>query len=160
MIPADALLRALCNGHVDFVLVGGVAATIHGSSRLTQDLDIVYARTPENMARLVESLRPHHPYLRGAPPGLPFQWDVATIQRGLNFTVTTDIGDITLLGEIIGGGGFENLLPDTIQVDLFGLKCRSLSLQRLIEVKRAAGRPRDLDSIAELEAILDGRSKR
>ena len=160
MIPPDALLRALSAGKVEFVLVGGVAATIHGSSRLTQDLDIVYARTHENISRLAESLRLHRPYLRGAPPGLPFRWDAATIERGLNFTLTSDIGDIDLLGEIVGGGRFEDLLPDTIQVSLFGLECRCLSLPRLIEVKRAAGRPKDLEAIAELEAILDERNKR
>ena len=75
----------------------GVAATIHGSARVTQDLDIVYARTPENFARLVAALAPHAPYLRGAPPGLPFRWDAETIRRGLNFTLTTTLGDVDLL---------------------------------------------------------------
>jgi hypothetical protein len=73
MIPPDALLKALTAGKVDFVLVGGVAATIHGSSRLTEDLDVVYSRAPENITRLVKALRSHQPYLRGAPPGLPFR---------------------------------------------------------------------------------------
>jgi len=95
--------------------------------------------------------------LRGAPPGLPFAWSIETIRRGLNFTLSTSIGDIDLLGEITGGGGYEALLPHTIQVDLFGRPCRCLDLPTLIRVKRAAGRPKDLETIAELEALEDER---
>src|SRR5262249_55939583 len=71
--------------HVRFVIVGGAAAVAHGSARLTQDLDVVYARDPANLARIVEALEPHRPYLRGAPPGLPFIFDARTLANGLNF---------------------------------------------------------------------------
>ena len=64
------------------------------------------------------------------------------IQRGLNFTLTTDLGALDLFGEIPGGGGYEDLQHDAIEIKLFGVACRCLSLKRLIEVKRAAGRPR------------------
>jgi len=107
----QALLRALSENDVEFILVGGAAATAHGSARLTFDLDIVYRRTPENVQRLVSALAPHSPYLRGAPPGLPFLWDHATVNRGLNFTLTTQLGDIDLLGEITAGGNYNQLLP-------------------------------------------------
>jgi hypothetical protein len=110
---------------------------------------------PENVDRLVKALEPHHPYLRGAPPDLPFKWDRETLLHGLNFTLTTDLGAVDLLGEIAGGETFESLLPDTIEVELFGQGCRCLTLQRLIEVKRAAGRRKDFDAIAELEAIQE-----
>jgi hypothetical protein len=151
----DALIGALDEAGVEFIIVGGLAATIHGSSRLTQDIDAVYARSDENIERLVTALRAHEPYLRGAPPNLPFEWSSATIRRGLNFTLTTTIGDIDLLGEITGGGGYEDLLPHSIVVDLFGHECRCLDLPWLIKTKRAAGRPRDLEAIAELEALLE-----
>ena len=108
-------------------------------------------------SRVIRSLASHHPYLRGAPPGLPFQWDAATLARGLNFTLITDIGAIDLLGEIVGGGGYDALLSYAETLELFGLSCRCLSLERLIAVKRAAGRPKDLEVIAELEAIADER---
>lgn len=150
-----ALLAALVETGVDFILVGGMAATAHGAARVTYDVDIVYARASDNLERLVEALSSHHPYLRGAPPGLPFTWDRDTLERGLNFTLTTDLGAIDLLGEIIGGGSFEELLPDTQRVELFGLPCLCLRIRRLIEVKRAAGRPKDLEAIAELEGILE-----
>jgi hypothetical protein len=84
--------------------VGGAAAIAHGSARLTQDLDIVYSRSQENLRRVAAALAAHNPYLRGAPPGLPFIWDAATLARGLNFTLVTSLGDIDLLGEIPGGG--------------------------------------------------------
>jgi len=154
------LLKALGGAGVEFVLVGGAAAAAHGSSRLTLDLDVVYARNPENLHRLVSALAQHNPYLRGAPPGLPFRWNVATLENGLNFTLITSIGAIDLLGEITGGGPYESLLPDTVVITVYGVQCRCLSLRRLIATKRAAGRPRDLEVIAELEAILEEEGER
>lgn len=155
MTDFEALLRALRTHGVEFIVVGGVAATAHGSARLTQDLDVVYSREPENIRRLAAALAPQSPYLRGAPPGLPFRWDEATIERGLNFTLTTQLGDLDLLGEITGGGGYPSLLPHTISIELFGLPTRCLDLEWLIRVKRAAGRPKDLEVLAELEAIRE-----
>jgi predicted nucleotidyltransferase len=153
------LLRALSGAGVEYVLVGGVAATAHGSSRLTLDVDLVYRRSPDNMERLVDALVPLHPYLRGAPPGLPFRWDARTLRQGLNFTLTTDLGDIDLLGEIVGGGSYENLAARTMVIRVFGIECRCLDLDTLIQVKRAAGRPKDLEVIAELEAIREERGR-
>ena len=141
------------------MLVGGVAATVHGSARLTLDVDVVYRRTPENLGRLVEALAGHQPYLRGAPPGLPFEWNVETLERGLNFTLSTALGPIDILGEIAGGGSYDQLLPDTLEVGAFGVTCRCLTLDRLISVKRAAGRVKDLEVLAELEALRDERSR-
>ena len=157
MTDYPGILRALTGARVEFILVGGAAAAAHGSARLTQDVDVVYARGRENLGRLVEGLRPYSPYLRGAPPGLPFSWDVDTLVRGLNFTLTTTLGPIDLLGEIAGGGAYENLRTDAVTIHAFGIDCLCLSLERLIAVKRAAGRPKDLEAVAELEAILEER---
>ncbi|MGH9509694.1 MAG: hypothetical protein ACRD2Q_08890 [Terriglobales bacterium] len=155
MTNFEALLRLLAKEEVEFIVVGGAAATAHGSARLTKDLDIVYRRNPANIRHLAECLASHAPYLRGAPPGLPFTLDVSTIQRGLNFTLVTDLGALDLLGEITGGGRYEDLLPHCIELTLYGVSCRCLGLRRLIEVKRAVGRPRDLEVIAELEALRE-----
>ena len=154
MIDFGAVLRAFEDAGVDSIVVGGLAATIHGSARLTQDVDFVYSREPRNIECLAEELRPHAPYLRGVPEGLPFEWSAATVARGLNFTLTTNIGDIDLLGEITGGGDYQSLLPHTIEVEIFGHRCRCLDLPALIRAKRASGRPKDLKALAELEAIL------
>jgi predicted nucleotidyltransferase len=159
MTDFKALLNLLKAKGVEFIVIGGAAATAHGSARLTRDLDIVYRRTAENIARLVACLIPHQPYLRGAPPGLPFCFDAETVLRGLNFTLTTKLGDLDLLGEITGGGNYEDLLPHSIELRVFGVSVWTLGLRRLIEVKRAAGRPRDLDAVAELEALLEERGR-
>jgi predicted nucleotidyltransferase len=152
------LLAALHDADVRFIVVGGAAATAHGSVRLTLDLDVVYDRSAENIDRLVAALAPLRPYLRGAPPGLPFTLDAETIRHGLNFTLTTEAGWIDLLGEIAGGGGWEQLLPHITTMMLFGRSTRVLDLEQLIHVKRAAGRTKDLEAIAELEALADERS--
>lgn len=160
MTDFRTLVRLLAHNSVEFIIVGGAAATAHGSARLTEDLDIVYRCTAENISRLIRALAPYEPYLRGAPPGLPFRWDELTIESGLNFTLTTTLGALDLLGEITGGGGYEDLLPHSIQLRLYDVECFCLGLARLIHVKRAAGRPKDLETIAELEAILEEQKRR
>ena len=155
MTDYENLLTLLVRGGVQFVVVGGVAAAAHGSARTTEDLDVVYSRNQNNIKRLVEALGQTNPYLRGAPPGLPFKFDEKTVTNGLNFTLITDIGAVDLLGEITGGGSYEQLLPNSLKVSVFGIECQLLGLERLIEVKRAAGRPKDLEAIAELEKILE-----
>ena len=158
MIDFPTLLRALTEARVRFIIVGGAAATAHGATRLTQDLDLVYDRSEQNLENLVSALAPHEPYLRGAPPNLPFSLDVDTLRRGLNFTLTSKLGDVDLLGEILGGGDYADLEPHTIAIEVFGVRCRCLGLDKLIEVKRATGRPKDLEVLAELIAIRRARS--
>lgn len=154
MTDFERLIGLLVDHDVRFLLIGGVAATIHGSVRLTVDLDVVYSRDPDNLGRVVDALAAIEPYPRGAPPGLPFRWSVATLEHGLNFTLTTRAGDIDLLGDI-PGGDYDQLIAHTIQVVVFGRRCRCLDLDALIEVKRAAGRPKDLEALGELEALRD-----
>ena len=107
----------------------------------------------------MKALQSTRPYLRGVPAGLPFLWDRSTIERGLNFTLVTSVGEIGLLDEIPGGGGFHDLLEDAMEITVFDTKCLCLSLRQLIRAKRAAGRPKDLEVIAELEAIEDEASQ-
>ncbi len=153
------LLEALNRGRIEFIVIGGFAATAHGSAHVTVDLDIVYRRTSENIDRLAEALKPFNPYLRGAPPGLPFRFDVETIRRGLNFTLVTTAGDLDVIGEATGGGTYDALLPHTQVQRIFAMECRFVDLETLIRLKRAAGRPKDLERIAELEALLEERRR-
>jgi hypothetical protein len=157
MTDFRGLLEALSLAHVEFVIVGGLASTAHGSARLTQDIDVVYSRSDANLRRVIAALAPHRPYLRGAPHGLPFVWDEATLRRGLNFTLTTTLGEIDLLGEIAGGGTYEALIAHTVELEMLGFGCRCLDLPTLIRVKRAAGRPKDFEVLAELETLLQER---
>jgi len=154
MTDYRALIESLARNEVKFIIVGGAAAIAQGSTRLTQDLDLVYKRNEDNIRRLVEALAPYLPYPRDSPPGLPFRWEPQTLKNGLNFTLTTTAGSLDLFGEIILGGNYEQLEPYSIPLQLFGHECLCLGLERLIEVKRAAGRPKDFEAIAELEEIL------
>ncbi len=156
----DKLLPVLVGGGVEFVVIGGVAGIIHGSARLTYDVDVVYSRTSENIQRLAATLLPYSPYLRGAPPGLPFTWDARTIQNGLNFTLTTGLGDLDLFGDATGGGRFEELVGHAFRIEAFGVEFLCLGLEKLIHIKRAAGRPKDFEAIAELEVLLEERQTR
>ena len=105
-------------------------------------------------------IAPLDPYLRRALPGLPFRFDLPTLQAGLNFTLVTRLGALDLLSELIGAGTYEALLPQSVVVPMLGLSVRCLSLGQSIATKRAVGRPRNLDALAELEVIREeqGRS--
>jgi hypothetical protein len=153
----ETLLGRLSANDVEFVIIGGLAATLHGSARVTYDLDVVYSRTPQNLSRLVAALAPFQPYLRGAPPGLPFRFDVDTLKRGLNFTLTTTAGPIDLLGELAGVGPYDAVSSRANTASMFGGRYRFIDLDGLILSKKAAGRPKDLETIAELEAIKEER---
>jgi hypothetical protein len=159
MTDFPGLLRALQREKVRFIVIGGAASTAHGSARLTLDLDVAYSRTPENLRRLAMAIAPLAPALRGAPEGLPFVWNERTIRSGLNFTLSTSLGAINLLGEVAGGGRYENLEKDTETIHVFGVDCLFVNLDALIRLKRAAGRRKDLEAIAELEAIREEREK-
>lgn len=146
------ILRTLTTGGVDFIVVGAIAAIAHGVISTTEDVDVVYARTPENLQRIVKTLAPHQVYLRGAPLGLPFQLDERALRNGLNFTFETAMGNVDLLGEVSGGGNFEQLLRHAEMKSAFGIQFLSVSLDQLIVLKRAAGRPKDFEMLAKLEA--------
>lgn len=148
------LVGLFADAGVEAIVIGGLAAQAHGAARLTQDVEFLYRRSPENIDRLVSALAPHHPYLRGAPAGLPFCFDARTIQAGLNFTLTTALGDVDLLGDMTGGGTYEQVLPHSVKLQVFGRHVMVIGLDALIRAKRAAGRPKDFESIAELEALL------
>jgi predicted nucleotidyltransferase len=154
VINLQQALRLLAEHDVDFIIIGGVALSAHGSSYLTFDLDICYLRTKDNLRRLVSALSRYHPRLRDMPEGLPFIWDERTLRQGTNFTLSTDLGDIDLLGEVKGIGNYDDALSSSIVVHLFGNDVKVLSLKALIESKRAAGRPKDFLVLPELEAML------
>lgn len=90
-------LRALARGKVRFVLIGGVAARLHGSPSLTRDVDVCYAREHPNVERLANVLRRLHARLRGVDDDVPFVLDARTLLAGANFTFVTDAGDLDVL---------------------------------------------------------------
>lgn len=150
---AQPILRQLEGHHVEYVLIGGLAMVAHGSAHITMDLEVCYRQTPDNLRAVAAAFAALHPYLRGAPPGLPFRFDALTIQAGLNFTVGTDLGPVHLLGEVSGVGGYNEALAQSEEAELFGLKVRVLSIDGLIAAKKAAGRLKDRNHLLELEAL-------
>ena len=128
---------------------------LHGSAYLTEDLDFCYSRSRKNIERLVRAIKPHKPILRNAPEGLPFQFDADTIERGLNFTLSTDLGPLDFLGEVTGLGSYEAVKAAAENISLFGMSFRVLSLEGLIRAKLAAGRKKDLQAVEELQGLLD-----
>lgn len=122
---------------------------------MTNDLDLCYARDPENLERLAAALRHLRAYLRGAPGDLPFELDARTIEAGLNFTFETDAGNLDMLGTPSGTRGFEELDRTAVAMDLDGLTVRVASLDDLIRMKQAAARPKDLIEAEVLGALRE-----
>jgi hypothetical protein len=148
-------VQALVDEGVEFVIIGGWCAILHGSSYMTKDLDICYSRTQENLNRLAKALAPHHPRLRDLPEGLPFVWDEVTLRNGTVFTLTTDLGIIDLLAEVAGIGDFGEVKVRSVFVRAFDRGVWTLDLAALIQAKRAAGREKDLRLLPELESLLE-----
>jgi predicted nucleotidyltransferase len=147
------LLGALHAHHVRFVLIGGLAMIAQGSDAVTRDVDVCYARDMDNLTALARALAPFHPHLRGADENLPFRWDARTLRSGLNFTLSTDAGEIDLLGEAAGAQSFEALWNHAQEMELFGVPVQVASIEHLIAMKRAAGRPKDQVHLMELERL-------
>jgi hypothetical protein len=146
---------------VAFVVVGGLAGAALGSPSITHDLDICYERSPQNNARLANALRELNASLRGAPPGLPFQLDARTIQMGDSFTFDTDAGPLDCLGTPSGTTGYADLSRNSMEADFGdGLVLPVASIDDLLRMKRAAGRPKDLIEVEVLEAVKEERAKR
>lgn len=160
MADVEKLLKQLHQYGVKYVLIGGMAAVAQGSSYLTADVDLCYSRDGDNLERLAKALASFHPTLRGAPPGLPFKLDAPTLRSGLNFTLSTDIGDLDLIGEVTGLGSYERVIESSEGLDIYGIPCHVLTLEGLMVSKKAAGRPKDLRLIPELEALLEIRKSR
>ena len=149
------IIPPLVRAKVDFILIGGMAGILHGSARVTFDVDLVYSRTHENIERLAAALAPHRPYLRDAPPNLPFAWNAKTIRHGLNFTLTTALGDLDLFGEVAGDETYSALLPHSFEVEAFGVRFKCIDLPTLIRIKEAADRPKDREAVTELRVLLE-----
>ena len=148
-------LRVLDEHGVRYVVIGGVAGALHGSPSITQDLDVCYDRRPENLERLAEALQSVNGRLRGAPSEVPFVLDAKTLGRGDSFTFTTDAGSLDLLGTPSGSSGYDALARNAHAFELDGLTVRVASVEDLMAMKRAAGRPQDLKELEILGAIRD-----
>ena len=149
-------LRTLVDHDVRFILIGGYAAQLRGSSAATFDTDVCYARGDENHERLAAALKQLNARLRGEPPDAPFQLDAKTIARGDHFTFLTDAGSLDCMATPSGiPQGFDELDRAADDFPLGDLTVRVASIDDLIRMKRAAGRPKDLIAVEELGALRD-----
>ncbi len=149
------LLGILLNGNIDFVIVGGFAAVIHGSSQVTQDLDICVALDREQIEKLRILLEPFHPVHRMTPQKLPFSLFPGDINKVNNLYLSTDLGPLDILGEISGiKGGFLELKKNAVWIDALGLKLPVISREDLLIAKKTLGRPKDLFVVEELRLLI------
>jgi hypothetical protein len=150
------LLRSLIAHDVDFVVIGGLAGMARGSSYPSYDLDVAYGRDLDNLERLAATLRELGATLRGASAGLPFQLDAKTLSEGVNFTFDTRFGPLDILGDPTGAPPYERLREgagEKVRID--GEPVSVASLDHLIAMKEAAGRPKDLLMATEYRVLSD-----
>lgn len=159
MIDIEKAIIAMASNEVDFVIIGGVALSIHATAYVTFDIDFAYSRSKDNLAKIAKALAPYNPRLRGFPSELPFIWDASTLSKGSAFTLETAVGDIDLLSEVAGLGDFAVVLASSEKFELWGFIVNVLSVDGLIVAKTAAGREKDLPGLKHLEAIREAVSR-
>jgi predicted nucleotidyltransferase len=155
MIDVKRAIMTLAANDVEFVLIGGVALSLHSSAYVTYDIDLCFSRNRQNLERIAVALEPFHPRLRGFPAELPFRWDSSTLQHGTLFTLDTDIGDLDLLGEVDGIGDYGEVIVLSSEWDIYGYKVNVLSVEGLIAAKEKAGREKDAPGLRILYALRE-----
>lgn len=156
----ESVIRLLGRHGVRYVVIGGLAAVTHGAPLITQDVDICYARDDANLQGLTAALTEIHAELRGADRRVRARLDAKMLPAGDAFTFTTDIGWLDLLGTPAGTEGYEDLARTADAFDLFDSRVLVASVEDLIRMKRASGRPKDLLALEELGALRDESSHR
>lgn len=149
------VLRALTEAGVRFVLIGGLAGHEHGSTTVTNDVDVCYDRSPDNLDRLAAALGAMHARLRGLDEDVPFVLDARTLRSGDSFTFETDFGAVDILATPSGTSGYDDLVAGAVLVDYGGVAVPVVAIDDLIRMKRAAGRPKDRVEVEVLLALRD-----
>ncbi len=147
------LLRLLSESGADFVVIGGLALQIVGGDYVTYDADFAFTRRRENAKAIAVALAPYHPIPVDWPEGVPFVWDDQTVMNMTVLTLVTDLGRVDFLAEPDGAPPYDQLKARASTFDLDGRTIYVASIEDLISMKRAAGRPKDLAHAAELETI-------
>ena len=154
------ILGVLARHEVRFVVIGGIAASLQGSTTIITDFDICYARDQENLERLTAALNEVQATLRGTRVPVAFRLDARTLKAGLNFTFDTKYGPFDCLGAASGSFDYEQLMRNADPMNLVGTNISVASLDDLIRMKRAAGRNKDLIEIENLSALREVRDSR
>jgi len=156
-LDIEAILRTLHRHDVEYILIGGLAARLHGSPLLTDDIDITPAPKRANVRRLVAALRELGAELRvaGMDYGLPFDFDEKSFHSTTAMTLTTPDGPLDLCFQPAGTGGFADLAEHAEEYEVFGVTIRVASLDDIIRSKQAAGRDVDLQALPTLQALRE-----
>ena len=155
-----ALLKALTAHNVDFVVIGGIAMVLHGSARVTRDLDIAYSPSPSNLTALGEALTELGATLRGVDEELPFVPDDRTLRRTELLCLATPSGPIDVLVAPPGAPAYRMLKKRADRFDVAGVTVLVASLEDLEVMKRTADRPKDRVDLEEIDVIRRLRAKK
>ncbi len=153
-----ALLRTMVEHGVDFIIVGGVSAVLHGAPITTFDLDVVHSRTPDNIEHLLSALRDLEAGYRGQGDRL-ITPDSSHLAASGHQLLMTRFGPLDLLGTIGANHGYEELLRHTVELQVSGLRLRVLDLETLIKVKEETGHEKDKAVLPILRCTLLEKSK-
>ena len=159
MTNLNQLLQRLCDAEIEFVIVGGFAAMLHGSTLLTRDLDVCTVLSSANVEKLRDILRDLHPTHRLTPQRLSFLDNPSPGVSVRNLYLETELGSVDILTSILGVGDFERVCSSSVEIELFGRRCRVMSLEDLIRAKETLGREKDLLSARELRALSEKKLK-
>ena len=154
-LEAGEILRALRDADARFVLIGGLASQVHGSPSLTLDVDICFELESENLHRLASVLVDLAAFRRDQPPGVSAPIDERALRAGDVFTLRTRFGDLDLLAHPDPGLDYRTLVEHSILVEILGVEVRVASLDDLMAMKRAAGRPKDRIELEILGALRE-----
>lgn len=147
------LLERLADAGVEFVVVGGYAAIVHGCTYMTQDVDICCDFSPANLLALQKALSDLHPVHRMTPGRVPLALTAENAGEFRNLYLDTDLGHLDCLSEIQGLGGYEQVKRASVPVEVEGRQFRVLSIDALITAKEAMNRPRDREAVRQLKAV-------
>lgn len=153
MSDLSDIISRLLHANVDFVIVGGLAAVTHGSSMTTQDIDICCSFSADNLMKLYEALKDFHPVHRMTPKRVPLVLTPEYCKKLKNLYLDTDLGQLDCLGEVLGVGIFSQVKALSDEFVIGDVPCRILSIEALIKAKKAMGRPKDLETVRQLELI-------
>jgi hypothetical protein len=151
----NRLLARLSEADLEFVIVGGFAGMLHGSSLVTRDLDVCAVLSHENVEKLRRNLSDLKPTHRLTPQRLSFLDNPAPGASVNNLYLETTLGPVDVLGSIKGVGDFGRVRERSVEVELFGQRCRVISIEDLILAKEAMSRPKDALAAKELRAIAE-----
>ena len=154
-LSPERILTILDKHEVRFVLIGALAARLHGFPRLTADADITPAGDPANLKALAKALRELHAkvYTESVPEGLAFDCSAVTLGRAAMWNLVTDAGRIDIAFKPAGTNGFSDLVSSAEKFKAYGVVFLAASIDDIIRSKEAAGRPKDREDVVILRAM-------